>query len=101
MDVTFRDGSQGTYYEASRRREVSQLRAVTHDSQPDGVVICGVWGEAQDRVVLIRQFRYPLNGYVYEFPAGLVEPGESLVSAGVREMYEETGLTLAPVDAGD
>lgn len=101
MDVTFRDGSQGTYYEASRRREVSQLRAVTHDSQPDGVVICGVWGEAQDRVVLIRQFRYPLNGYVYEFPAGLVEPGETLVSAGVREMYEETGLTLAPVDAGD
>ena len=101
MDVTFRDGSQGTYYEASRRREVSQLRAVTHDSQPDGVVICGVWGEAQDRVVLIRQFRYPLGGYVYELPAGLVDPGENYHVAAVRELKEETGLELQPLEVDE
>ena len=50
--------------------------------------------------MLIRQYRYPLGGYCYEFPAGLVEQGEDMLSAGVREMYEETGLTFTPVDAG-
>ena len=50
--------------------------------------------------MLIRQYRYPLGGYVYEFPAGLVEPGEDMLEAGIREMYEETGLQFTPVDAG-
>jgi ADP-ribose pyrophosphatase len=48
----------------------------------------------------VRQFRYPINGYVYEFPAGLVEPGENMLEAGIREMFEETGLNFTPVDAG-
>ena len=33
-------------------------------------------------------------------PAGLAEAGEDPVRCGIREMYEETGLTFAPVDAG-
>ena len=35
------------------------------------------------------------NAYVYEFPAGLVEPGEEMAQAGIREIYEETGLFRA------
>ncbi len=97
MDAVFRDRSEGTYYVASRRK-TEELKAVTQDQRPDGVIVYGVWGS--DRLVLIRQFRYPVNGYVYEFPAGLVEPGESPLSAGVRELFEETGLTLSPVEAG-
>ena len=31
------------------------------------------------------------NAYVYEFPAGFVEPGEEMAQAGIREIYEETG----------
>ena len=85
---------------ASRRKTVDQLKAVTHDNHPDGVILYGVHGENRDKVVLIRQFRYPLNGYVYEFPAGLVEPGEDMMDAGIREMFEETGLNFAPVDGG-
>ena len=48
-------------------------------------------------MVLIRQYRYPIGGYVYEFPAGLVEKGEDLLSSGIREMYEETGLTFEAI----
>lgn len=97
LDAEFRDGSRAPYYVASRRKSIDSLKAVTHDSHPDGVILYGVYGEEKDKVVLVRQFRYPLNGYVYEFPAGLVEPGENMLSAGIREMKEETGLELTPV----
>jgi 8-oxo-dGTP pyrophosphatase MutT (NUDIX family) len=42
-------------------------------------------------VLLIRQFRPPVNGYVIEFPAGLNEKGDSLEEAARRELLEETG----------
>ena len=99
LDASFRDGSSAPYYVASRRKGVDQLKAATHDSHPDGVILYGVHGEKRDKLVLVRQFRYPVNGYVYEFPAGLVEPGEDMLDAGIREMYEETGLQFTPVDA--
>ena len=101
LDATFRDGSRAPYYVASRRRGVDRIKAVTHDNHPDGVILCGVYGEEKDRLVLIRQFRYPVNDYVYEFPTGLVDPGESLLTAGIREMKEETGLDFQPVDTPD
>ena len=97
LDATFRDGSRAPYYVASRRKSVDTIKAATHDNHPDGVILYGVYGEQKDKVVLIRQYRYPLNGYVYEFPAGLVEQGEDMLEAGVREMYEETGLNFTPV----
>ena len=100
LEAVHRDGSASPYYMASRAKDVSQLKAVTHENKPDGVILYGVYGEQKDKVVLIRQYRYPLGDYVYEFPAGLVEEGEEMGAAGIREMYEETGLTFTPVDAG-
>ena len=43
------------------------------------------------RVVLIRQYRPPAKCYVYEFPAGLVDAGETGEAAAARELREETG----------
>ena len=97
LDATFRDGSRAPYYVASRRKNTESIKASTHDNQADGVILYGVYGEEKDKVVLIRQYRYPIDGYVYEFPAGLVEPDEDMLEAGVREMYEETGLNFTPV----
>ena len=97
LDATFRDGSRAPYYVASRQKSVDALKAVTHDNHADGVILYGVYGEQKDKVVLVRQYRYPIDGYVYEFPAGLVEPGEDMLEAGIREMFEETGLHFAPV----
>ena len=100
FEAVHRDGRATPYYVASRAKEIPELKAVSHQNKPDGVILYGVYGEARDKVVLIRQYRYPLGGYVYEFPAGLVEDGEDMLEAGIREMYEETGLSFAPVDAG-
>ena len=101
MEAHFRDGHVAPYYVASRAKSVEKLKAISRRNDPDGVILYGVYGEEKDKVVLIRQYRYPLGDYVYEFPAGLVEPGEDMLEAGIREMYEETGLTFAPVEAGD
>ncbi len=92
MEAIHRDGSRSPYYMASRNSDPKTLKAVTHHNQPDGVILYGVYGEQKDKVVLIRQYRYPIGGYIYEFPAGLVEPGEDMLECGIREMYEETGL---------
>ena len=100
QDARFRNGAEGSYYVASRRKSIETLRAVTHDHDADGVLIYGVYGEKKDKVVLVRQYRYPINAYVYEFPAGLVEPGENMLDAGIREIYEETGLEFTPVEGG-
>ena len=97
LEAVHRDGSVSPYYMASRNPNPETLKAVTHHNKPDGVILYGVYGPEKDRVVLIRQYRYPIGGFVYEFPAGLVEPGEDLLQSGMREMYEETGLTFQPV----
>lgn len=99
LSASFRDGSSAPYYVVSRRRDVDKLKAVTHDNHPDGVILYGIHGENKDKVVLIRQYRYPIDGYVYEFPAGLVEPGEDMLEGGIREMHEETGLAFSPIAA--
>lgn len=44
------------------------------------------------RVVLERQFRYPLRRSFFEFPAGKLEPGESALACAERELREETGF---------
>lgn len=91
-----RNGRTAPYFVASRAAKTEDLKAVSHKEHSDGVIIYGIYGENRDKVVLVRQFRYPLNDYVYEFPAGLVEQGEDMFEAGVREIYEETGLTFEP-----
>ena len=100
LEAVHRDGGVSPYYVASRAKNISALKAVTHENNPDGVILYGIYGEQRDRVVLIRQYRYPLGDYLYEFPAGLVEDGEEMTQAGIREMFEETGLNFTPVDAG-
>jgi len=42
-------------------------------------------------LVLIRQFRWGADDFMWEFPGGIVDPGEDPVEAGLRELKEETG----------
>ena len=95
-----RSGKHSKYYVSSRTKDPQHLKAVDHHTRPDGVILYGVYGEQKDRLVLIRQYRYPIGGYVYEFPAGLLDEGETAAEAGIREMFEETGLNFRPMDGG-
>lgn len=99
LDVTHKSGKKGTYFVASRAQEVSRLKISTRKNTPDGVIIYSVVKDIDgvEKVVLIRQYRYPIDDYIYEFPAGLVDAGESCREAAIRELREETGLILEPI----
>lgn len=100
LEAQHRDGRISPYYMASRAKDIAHLKSVTGKNPPDGVILYGVYGPEKDKLVLIRQYRFPLGGYVYEFPAGLIEDREDMLSAGIREMYEETGLSFQPRESG-
>ena len=50
---------------------------------------------ANGEVVLIRQYRHALKGYIWEIPAGTLNPGEPVADCARRELTEETGLAAA------
>jgi ADP-ribose pyrophosphatase len=49
-------------------------------------------------VLLIRQYRYAADGYLYEVPAGRLDAGESPADCANRELREETGYTADRVE---
>lgn len=99
LETVTKTGRPGKYFLASRAKEEDELEIRRGKTRADGVAMYILTGEKKDHVVLIRQFRWPVGGYVYEFPAGLVEEGEDYAEAAVREVYEETGLAFTPVAA--
>lgn len=50
-----------------------------------------------NKIVLIKQFRVPLEKYIIEFPAGLIDPGETPGQTAKRELLEETGFDITKI----
>ncbi|MDG2169936.1 MAG: NUDIX hydrolase [Opitutales bacterium] len=63
-------------------------------------VIIAVVSDDIPNVVVIKQFRPPIDNYALEFPAGLIDPGESIQAAASRELEEETGYYGEVVQVG-
>jgi ADP-ribose pyrophosphatase len=79
---------------ATRRK---MPKCVTRDwDSPDAVIIIPYHRDCK-RLVITREFRVPLGDIEYGFPAGLVDPGESVETAARRELQEETGLEVTTV----
>lgn len=47
----------------------------------------------KETVILIRQYRHAVGGYIWEIPAGTLDPSESPISCAKRELIEETGFS--------
>ncbi len=91
---TMRNGGEKTYFMASRTESPDGLKMYSEEKPADAVLMYGICGS---RIVLERQYRYTIDDYIYELPAGLLESGESAEKAGIREFFEETGMVFTPV----
>ena len=96
--ATSSKGRKVHYFVSSRAEKEEDLKINTRQNTPDGVIIYSIYGEKKDKVVLIRQYRYPIGDYIYELPAGLVEKNENFHQGAIRELKEETGLDLIPIE---
>ena len=88
--------------ELERNAEVSaRAMSAIHENEPAPEVppftpdaVCIVARTPRDTLVLVREFRYPLNSWCIAFPAGLIDPNESIATCAARELQEETGYDL-------
>lgn len=99
LEETFIDGEvayDGNFLKVARDRirlpdgKVTEREYIRH---PGAVVILPLLGDG--RVLLERQFRYPLGRVFIEFPAGKIDPNEDALDCAKRELQEETGYTAS------
>jgi ADP-ribose pyrophosphatase len=84
--VRFPDGSTGQLEMIRHPGAAAVLPFLEDPSGPDPLVI------------LIRQFRHATDGFIYEVPAGRLDPGESPEECAARELVEETGYQASRFD---
>ncbi len=75
-EITFPDGTPGVY---------------TYVEHPGSVMIVPVTNEG--RVLLLRSYRYTLDSWCWEVPAGSMKPGQTPEACARAELLEETGYT--------
>jgi len=97
-DITYEaaDGSEKVYEMISRDKDIKTLEELQPD-KPDAVVLI-MHDETGEKLLLNKEFRLATGEWVYNFPAGLIDPGEEPEESAKRELWEETGLTLQSIE---
>ena len=72
---------------------VGELEMIRHSGASAVVPFVSDPRGPDPQIMLLRQYRYAANGYVYEIPAGRLDPGELPIECAHRELREETGCT--------
>lgn len=91
-----KDNRTKVYEIISRNKDLTGPEEI-RNPHTDGVVIV-VTDQNDEKILLNREFRMAVNDFVYNFPAGLIDPGETPEIAAARELREETGLTLLSIE---
>lgn len=89
--------NQEKIYEMISRDKNLQTFAQLHDRPADAVVII-MHNRDNSKILVSKEFRLAVGEWVYNFPAGLIDPGETYEEAAKRELWEETGLTLVEIE---
>jgi ADP-ribose pyrophosphatase len=78
--------------------KVGELEIIRHSGASAVIPFLGDPAGEDPTILLIRQYRYAADGFIYEIPAGRLEPGEPPETCAVRELREETGCTAAKME---
>lgn len=76
-----------------------ELEMVRHPGASAVVPFLDELDSPDPRILLIRQYRYAAGGYLYEVPAGRLDPGETPEDCALRELNEETGYSATNLEA--
>ena len=96
VDYTTAEGHAKTYEIISRNRDIQTLEQL-QNRQANAVVMI-LTDESGQRILVNREYRMAMAQWIYNFPAGLIDPGEAPEDSARRELWEETGLTLTRID---
>jgi ADP-ribose pyrophosphatase len=92
---TFRHNEHEGRWVFASRQQAPTVPATGFDAV---IIVPVVIGPDQvPRLAMVKEFRVPVGDYVYGFPAGLAEAGESIESVARRELREETGLEVVDI----
>lgn len=103
-ELTYQDGPHERQWECVQRvpqsasSNTDAADVTSLDAVDLRVLLKSSSQQVADRLLLVVQYRPPLDAYCIEFPAGLIDAGESAVMAALRELREETGYTASVAD---
>ena len=96
VDYVTAEGNPKTYEIISRNRDIRSLEDL-QNPRPNAVVMI-LTDERGERILVNREYRMAMARWIYNFPAGLIDPGETPEESAARELREETGLELLRID---
>lgn len=96
ISYTTADNQKKIYEIISRDKDLKTIEDI-QNPHTDGVVII-MTDESEKKILLNKEFRMSVGDFVYNFPAGLIDSGETPEEAAARELKEETGLTLKVIE---
>jgi ADP-ribose pyrophosphatase len=77
---------------------IGELEIIRHSGASAVVPFLSDPAGEDPHLLLIKQYRYAANGFLYELPAGRLDPGEEPVACARRELREETGCSADHVE---
>lgn len=90
------DDQEKVYEIISRRSDLKNFDDI-HNKKVDAVVLI-MHDETGEKILISKEFRMAPGSWVYNFPAGLIDPGEVPEESARRELKEETGLDIISID---
>lgn len=100
-DVEYKNKvNEDKHWMVATRKSKEELEAIYSGEKEDEIdaVVIAALHKSTNKIVMIKQFRVPINNYIYELPAGLVDNHENMEHAVSRELKEETGLDLISIN---
>ncbi len=96
VDYITAEGNPKVYEIISRNRNLRTLEDL-QNKKADSVVMI-LTDRSGERILVSREYRMAMGQWIYNFPAGLIDPGETAEESAKRELFEETGLRLVRID---